>query len=242
MWRAGVMAGLLLALWSAPLRAGSFTVSPVRLDLQPGQSATSLKVGNDAGEAKLIQVTVLRWTRDQGQDQYLAETGPAAPIVTPPLFQLPAGGGSQVVRIGFQKAPPPGADERAWRVIVEEVTPAAAVTMANTVAMRLRVSLPLFLAPATPHQELRWEGSAAADGIRLTAINAGNLSERLDQLELKTPAGQSLGRLSGPIYIFPGERRSLPLPAAAAARTGTARLELQGTPQSLSSDVVLRAQ
>jgi fimbrial chaperone protein len=235
------MVALLTALWSAPLLAGSFTVSPVRLDLQTGQSATSLKVGNDSGEAKLIQVTVLRWTRDNGQDQYAVETGPAAPIVTPPLFQLPAGGGNQVVRIGFQKAPAPAAAELAWRVIVEEVTPAAAVSMSNTVAMRLRVSLPLFLAPASPRRALRWEGSVAADGVNLTAINAGNLSERLDQLELKAPGGQPLGRLSGPIYIFPGERRSLPLPAT-APKPGTARLELQGTPPSLSDDVVLRAQ
>lgn len=231
---------LLLACVFAPARAGSFTVSPVRLELEPGTAATSLKVTNQGDEPKTLQVTALRWTRDAAGDHY---DNTDLPIVTPPLFQLGKGGSSQVVRIGFRAPPKAGDNERAWRIIVEEVPQAPAAAGATLVAMRLRISLPLFVPPAKARQDLRWEGTVDAAGMpHLAATNAGSISERIDRLEL-APGGAALPQhLEGPIYIFPGERRTMDMKGVTGLKAGAVKLLLQGTPRPLTSDLVLRAQ
>src|SRR5579859_8032130 len=142
---------LMLCAGLGTAQGASFSVSPVRLELAPGQASTSLKVSNEGDEAKLLQVSVLKWTRRNGEDQYEPDDQNAGLIVTPPLFQVSPEGGSQLVRIGFRKPPAAGPAEQAWRVIVEEVPKAAVpgaegtATGAGTIKMRLRINLPLFL-------------------------------------------------------------------------------------------------
>lgn len=242
---------MMLCVGPGPAQGASFSVSPVRLELAPGQASTSLKVSNEGDEAKLLQVSVLKWTRRNGEDRYEPDDQNAGLIVTPPLFQISPAGGSQLVRIGFQKPPSAGPAEQAWRVIVEEVPKAAApgaaegaATGAGTIKMRLRINLPLFLAPGSPHQDFHWEGYAdAAAKLRLVAVNAGNVSERIDELLVKSADQQTqLGRLPGPIYVFPGERRDLEVGLGAGSKGGTVKLVMQGTLRPLVSDLVLRAQ
>jgi P pilus assembly chaperone PapD len=242
---------LMLCAGLGPAQAASFSVSPVRLELAPGQASTSLKVSNEGDEAKLLQVSIVGWTRQNGEDRYGPNDPDTGLIVTPPLFQVSPAGGSQLVRIGFLRPPVAGLTERAWRVIVEEVPKSVAANPADTatagagsIKMRLRINLPLFLAPASPHQDLRWEGQADTAGeLRLVAINAGNVSERIDELLLKSADQKTqFGRLPGPIYIFPGEHRVLKVRASTAPRAGTVKLVMQGTLRPLVSDLVLRAQ
>lgn len=241
----GIAAAVLMACAGlSPARAGTFSVSPIRLDLAPGQASTAVTVSNQGDDSKLVQVSVLRWTRDGGQDHTSPDD---SLIVTPPLFQLAPGGGSQVVRIGFPQPPPAAPVEQAWRVIAEEVqsqAPVGAAASGSSINLLLRISLPLFLAPATPHQSLHWEGSVDAAGkLHLVASNSGNVSERLDELVVNAADGKTrLGRQPGPIYIFPGERRVLDLAPAARLKAGPVKLMLQGTPQALTTDLVLRAQ
>lgn len=236
-------AGLLACAGFSPAQASNFSVSPIRLELESGQGASSLKVANESEEAKLLQVTVLRWTRENGNDVYAAETGAEAPIVTPPIFRL-APGASQIVRIGFVKPLPAAENERAWRVFVEEVPQPAAnpAAVAGSVALRLRISLPLLLLPSSVRHRLEWSGGVIAGGpVRLSVINSGTVSERLDALSLVAADGRALGRASGPIYIFPGEQRQLEITPDAPVEAGAAKLLLQGTPQPLDAELTLRA-
>jgi fimbrial chaperone protein len=224
-----------------PAQAGSFSISPIRLDLASGQGATALTVSNEGDDAKLIQVSVLRWTREGGEDRTANDD---TVVVTPPLFQLAAKGGSQVVRIGFASPPAPLSTERAWRVIAEEVQPSAAESGAGaSINLRLRISLPLFLAPSQPHQDFHWEGGVDAAGkLRLIAVDNGNVSERLDEVVVNAADGHRLGHLPGPIYVFPGEHRVLEVATAERVKPGPVKLQLQGTLRSLNADLVLSAQ
>lgn len=142
------LAGLLAlagpALLAAPARAGDLEITPVVVDL---------------GRARSTLVTVRNVARDPGRYEIHAFTWDESPLgqmklepakdllVFPPLLDL-APGQERKVRIGTTAAP--GERERTWRVFVEEILPAATPAEATRLRTRLRVGLPVFLAPERP--------------------------------------------------------------------------------------------
>ncbi|MDI3258119.1 MAG: fimbria/pilus periplasmic chaperone [Sinobacteraceae bacterium] len=236
--RTFVCGAALLVCGAAP--AGGFSVDPVHLELQAGAATTSLKVTNNADQAELLQVTVLRWARQDGSDVYQTEPGA---VVTPPMFRLAPRGGSQVVRIGFNHPPGDGIG-RAWRVMVEEVPENSPVAPVSTVNLRLRMSLPLVLQPSRPKHALHWALWRGERSLRLSADNQGNVVERIDELRLSAIAGQpTYCAQAGPIYLFPGETQELTLPVHTDHPPSSAvKLLVQGTPPASAAELVLRAQ
>jgi P pilus assembly chaperone PapD len=228
----------------APCTADGFSVNPIRLELRPSQNAASLTVTNYNTGALLMQVRVYRWDHKDRDDQLTEIAGRYAPIVTPPLFRLEAGGGSQVVRIGFLKSSPPPVEERRWRVIIEEVPTQAADAPPSSppmsVAIHMRISLPLLQLPPTIHQDLQWTLIRSTPGwVKLTAANLGNITERLDEIRL---GGGDGARATGPWYLFPGERRTFDLRPQMMPLAGDVELNVQGTPRPLTRELVLSAQ
>jgi fimbrial chaperone protein len=225
--------------------AGNFSVNPIRLEMGPAQNATALTLENFSPDPLLLQVRVFRWTHAHNEETLSELSGEEAPIVTPPLFRLAAAGSSQVVRIGFQK-PRSAAEEHQWRVIIEEVgeQPKADLQAPSSVsvALRIRVSVPLLQRPKSAHQDMHWTLDPAAPGhITLTAQNLGSVTERLDEIHLGL-ANDKDWRFSGPVYVFPGESRSFEVQSDALPRQGNVHLSLKGTPQTLNSELVLSAQ
>ena len=232
----------LLALFAPAALAASISVKPIRLELEPGQASASLTVSDEGEESKLLQVSVVGWTRADDADRY-APADDTAPLATPPLFRVSAGA-SQIVRIGFGAPPAPAATERAWRIVVDEVPEAAPASTATQVRIRLRISVPYFVPPAAPRRELRWEALPGADGrLRLVADNRGNVHERFDRIELLGSDGkQLLAALPGPIYVFPGERRMLAPALQNPAGSAALRLSVQSDAGTSTVDLRPRAQ
>ncbi len=211
-------------------------------------------MANYNDEPLFLQVRVYRWEHKDREEVLSDVEGSAAPLVTPPLFRLAPGGASQIVRIGFQKAAAAPSEERQWRVIVEEVPrpataadpaaadPAAADPAPLSVAVHLRVSLPLFQVPATVHQDLEWSLQRGADGgVNLTGHNQGTVTERLDDVRLGSSDDKN-AHVAGPLYLFPGEQRTFVLRPSTALRPGKVPLSVQGTPRPLMHELVLSAQ
>ncbi len=254
---AASLLGLCLSFFlSASARAEGFSVNPTHLELKPSQSATSVTIANYNDVPLFMQVRVYRWEHKDGADALSDVEGSDAPVVTPPLFRLAPGGGSQVVRIGFQRSAA-SAQERQWRVIVEEVpkaAPAADESSADaqpdsdakpasiSIAIHVRVSLPLFERPQTARQDLQWSVARGGGGqVTLTAENLGTVTERLDDISLSS-RGNGSAHKPGPLYIFPGERRTFDLVPDVVLPAGNIHLSVQGTPQPLTHELVLSAQ
>ncbi|HET7798297.1 fimbria/pilus periplasmic chaperone [Nevskia sp.] len=249
MTRLPIAACFLLALTT---RAGSITVNPVRLEVPSDQTATSLTISNAGGGATTMQVRVFRWRHVDGADVLEpaddAAASGEAPLVTPPMFRLDGNGASQIVRIGFLH-PPRAAEEGRWRVIVEEVPPPFAAVGyredgdASQIAMRLRVSLPLFRQPEMRRSDLRWSAEGGSIAPQLVAANQGTITERIDEAQLQSD-GHVLSRIAGPIYLFPGERRRFALDPASAApvASGALQLRVDGTSALTRRDLRLSAQ
>jgi fimbrial chaperone protein len=196
-----VLATLLGVLAAGGAHAQSLEVAPVRIEMAPGQMTTTILVTNRGKESTGVQARVFAW-KQSGNDDQLTATKDV--LISPPIAELQAGQ-TQLIRILRRK--PAAATEATYRILIDQIPPAAAPT-ANGVRIALRLSLPIFVAPAQrAEQNLEWR-VVSADGIEaeLVARNRGARHVRVSDLSLSGPTGVAL-TASGSPYVLPGAER-----------------------------------
>ena len=104
-----------LALLSAGANGADIRTYPTRLTLAPGAAIGSIMVKNNDTSPAAVQVDVMRWSQDAGEDKY--ETSRDL-LVNPVIFEL-APGAEQVVRVGLQAGL--DATERSYRVFFQQL-------------------------------------------------------------------------------------------------------------------------
>lgn len=212
---------LLCLLGSQPLFAGSFTISPVRVELSAAHPIATLTLHNPLKERTLVEAQVLRWSQVEGADRFRATR---ALLVTPPVFEL-AGHGEQIVRVALRRAPDP-MRELSYRVFLEEVPPPLPAG-ATGIGVTLRVSLPVFVDAAhATRPAVLWRAQPLADGRwQIDAHNQGSAHLQIAALEL-TARGAAV-RLGGMKYLLPGSTASWITPKPLEVPPGAA-LEIHG--------------
>jgi fimbrial chaperone protein len=204
------------AAWASVAHAGSFQVSPVRIDLGGTTLTAAVTIRNDGADPVVIQSSILAWSQSDGRDDY-APTSDA--LATPPIATIPAGG-EQIVRVGLRRGPE-RATELAYRLYVQEVPQPARAT-GTSLQVALRVGIPVFVAAAEPKAgKLDWKATLADDGqLRLVVANRSNAHLRIAGMTLAAPdTKQELVRENGLAYVLAGQTRAwvlkLPEPAPA---------------------------
>lgn len=183
--------------------ASSFSVSPVRATLSASQPVGSLTVRNIGAEPTVVQLEVVSWSQQDGQDLYV----PTQEILaTPPIFTVPAGG-SQVVRVGLRRAPD-ALRELTYRLFLQEVPPPPKPDFRG-LRVALRVGVPVFVMPPVPAKPvLRWQAAPTSEGaLKLSLINDGNVHIQIANFMLTPAGGASLGIQQSAAYVLPGQRR-----------------------------------
>lgn len=146
----GAAAALLVLCWTA---AQAVVIAPVVVEISPTRRVASVTVSNSDDKAISFQTQVLAWQQVGGVDQY---EDSEQLIVVPPIAQI-AAGGSQIFRVTTRL--PPGPQEVAFRLILEDVTESdapAVGTDAMQVVLRVNHNLPVFFAAAgTPVAQAR---------------------------------------------------------------------------------------
>lgn len=197
------VAGLaaLLALPSAG--AGTFTISPLRVDFTGTTGTAALTVRNEEATPVVVQAEGLAWSQDAGQD-VLAATRDL--LVSPAVFTL-APGGSQLVRVALRRAPE-ATHELSYRMVLQEV-PQSASPGFTGLQVALRLSLPVFVAPVAPAApDLGWSARQDGNGVTvLTATNAGTMHARIQRFALKNDGGKTVFEEPGLAYVLPGTSR-----------------------------------
>lgn len=208
--RALVLLALVWQLCAAP--AGAFQVSPVRVDLNPRQSATQMVVSNPGTQTLLVQAEAFDWTQQHDQDQLRPSQ---SLIVNPPIFEL-APGAQQVLRVGLRRGAEPGV-ERAYRLWLSQVpTPAAGAD--TGVQMLLRLSLPVFVVGAdTGAPQPRWRSEGHATEAVIALDNAGSRHLHVRELRLRTEGTVALAL--GPCYALPAGQCRWAVPETLRGRT-----------------------
>jgi len=231
----------LLAMWllaASPASAGSLSVSPIRVEIAPGQRSVTLLVRNDGDQTTLVQTQLVAWSQADNEDRLEPTTDLLA---SPPIFEL-VPGGVQTVRLALRRLA--DADrERSYRILVSEVPgpPQPGFTGAT---FALKLSLPVFVDAATtkPVAQLVWSGAIDADGrLALTATNTGSKHVQVRTVDVMHDGPGADGRHAALWYILPGQRRSVmvaPLPGRAIS-PDRVRIHADTDAGIVAADVVL---
>jgi fimbrial chaperone protein len=201
-----LMCAALMLATTAPVVAGSFSVSPTRVEFSNEHRTEVVTLRNAANTPLTVQVSLAAWNQLDGEDQYV-DTREL--LTTPPVFTL-APNTEQIVRVALRRPADP-ARELSYRIFFQEV-PQAAQIGANSLNVALRVGIPVFVKPAAKQKQtpgLRWDVHRLADNkLQVEAINDGALHVQVTDFELgfgesAEPVGVGVVR-----YVLPGSRVS----------------------------------
>mgnify|MGYP003624291451 FL=1 len=120
-------------------QAGSYSINPVKLELSHQGETKIITVRNQGEHSAVMQVDVVAWEQQAGEDIYKTSRDLLA---SPPVFTLEPGA-SQVIRLGQRKTVA-SSREKAYRLFIQEVP--SAVAEGNVgLQMALRISVPVWL-------------------------------------------------------------------------------------------------
>lgn len=213
---------LLLAAWlhATPSGAANLRITPVKIEMSPGQGSTEVRVRNAEDVEAAFQVEAFTWRQNELGEDVLEPTDRL--VAVPPLFRIDPDA-EQVVRIGHMAAP--AADtETSYRLVLTELPLQKAEAGGPAIRVRLRIVLPVFVGPAESPaaSALRLE-SVTRDGqqIRLALANVGGGHDRLAHARLLDAAGQTLAEAGQALYVLGRSEISLMLkePEGARARS-----------------------
>lgn len=226
----------LLALVGGAAQAGSFQVSPVRVELSPAVPTASIVVRNEsATDAVVVQLRATSWKQEAGVDAYAPST---ELIATPPIFTLQPQA-SQTVRVGLRR--PQARDvQQTFRLFITEV-PGPPKPGFQGLQVALNIGIPVFIAPKVKEAAaVVWRASAAGGGnLTLTATNPGNSHVQI--LDARVLEGQdAIAATQQPRYILARQTVTWQLPAARPPK-GKLRVMAHTDAGDLEADVSLEA-
>jgi len=183
--------------------AGSFGVSPIRVDLDRGTRTGLVTVTNDDTRKLSFRMKLFEWTQDeQGADR----NAESSDLIFFPQIMTVEPGDKRVIRIGTRAGE--ASREKAYRLFIEELQdPGTAGAQGAQVAVLLRFGVPVFVAPPSGKPEPEFARASLAKGkIEVGILNKGARTVRFDELTVKA-GGEVIGRGAG-WYVFPGATRA----------------------------------
>jgi fimbrial chaperone protein len=184
---------------AAPAAAGSFSLSPIRVELGAGHPRVALTLHNDDSEPVTVEVASVAWSQSAGADEY-APTRDL--IVTPPVFVVPPNS-QQIVRVALREDAD-ASTERAYRIFFEEV-PTQLTKTFNGLHVALRVGVPVFVAPkAKAAPALVWRAQLTPTGeMQIEARNQGSAHLQVTDFAVRFGSQPQPMHVAGAKYILP---------------------------------------
>jgi fimbrial chaperone protein len=163
--------------------AGNFSVTPIRVNLDPKVPRASVTLRNLGTEAVVVQAELLKW---KPFEEYVRSR---ELLVNPVIFTVPPQA-SQIVRIGIsgllESARPD--QELAYRLFLQEVPPRPKKGKEG-LRTALKIGIPVFVPPTQPHLEVRWNATLTRRGqLKIHAKNDGNVHVQIAELKLTSPS------------------------------------------------------
>lgn len=199
--------------------AAVFSVSPVRIFLQPKDKATAITLSNEGATEVVLQADMFQWKQLPGGEDDLTLSEDL--IVSPPIIKL-APGAKQVVRLARLDLMPPS-EQLTYRLIVREIPEIAAVKPTNvSLQIALALSMPVFITPAAAKPAMQcdlppmtasdWQQRLLGqDGLTFSCKNQGNAHAQVRHAWLMQD-GRLIARLDNGGYFLAGTQRGMQLP------------------------------
>jgi fimbrial chaperone protein len=229
-----------VALSPTSVQAGSFSVSPLRVDFSTVAQTGALTIRSFQDSDVIVEAHAMLWEQVDGKDQ-LSPTRDV--LVSPVVFTLPANG-SQLVRVALQR-PLDVQRELSYRLILSEV-PRATDPDFSGLNVALRISLPVFVTATNAAPAIEWTATRNGDALDLTARNVGLAHARVLNLAVAPvdgPDGVAL-HAQNAAYILPNEARTWPLDVGSQAGSSASdwrRLRVKGATDDGDFDLEIDA-
>ena len=225
---------ILFVMGSSVASAASFGVSPVRVTLSESQSMGALTVRNDGTEPASLQMDVLNWSQEEGDDVL---TPTRELIANPPIFTVPPGG-KQLIRVGLRRAPDVQR-ELTYRIAIQELAPPPDPDFVGT-KMLMRISLPVFVLPDVDVKPvLMWQAARTPQGaLKISLTNNGNAHIQILNFKLSLlDSAQPWVTKQSSEYVLAGQSRDWILPVNADYPTPPSGDTLQLFAQTDAGDI-----
>jgi fimbrial chaperone protein len=195
---------LLIAASATPALCGTFTVSPVRIQVSASRPNAILQVANRDDDPVTLQAHVVAWSFEGQKDIYVDND---EVMLNPPIAVVGAHQ-TQAIRLGLRRLND-SAQERSYRLILEEV-PRPAKPGFVGVRTIVKISIPIFASPKTAiAPRLGWQAVKMSDSrVKLIATNHGSAHIQIKSLNV-TGADSPEGYLKDvpPTYLLPNQQR-----------------------------------
>lgn len=209
----------------AGLSAAEFSLNPTRVHLDRQRASETLVLHNAGDRAVSFETEVHRWQQaDNGE--WVLEPDDSL-ILHPLIVTVPAG---EQARFRVGTLSPAGQEERAYRVVLQQLPDPGQTTEGAAVALLVRMSIPVFVQPLEQEVALGLERPRLkTEVMQVDLANAGGryLAPQEGTLRLLDADGSVLQEESVAIgYVLAGARLPLVRPLQPAVCSRVARIEL----------------
>lgn len=215
-------AGVLSAV-PAPVQAGVFSVTPVRIYMTPRDRAVAVTITNEGDTEVVLQADLNAWSqKPDGTDEQVPTEDL---ILSPPIIKL-APNARQVVRLALLK-PADASRQLIYRMIMREV-PEAVASRDKTiqVPIALALSMPVFITPPPAKRDVTCQAArGTAPSVNVTCTNSGTAYAQVREILVKRGT-QVLAKFEGGTYILPGARQVMSVKGDQAIAPGAAQLSV----------------
>ncbi|HEX7386948.1 MAG TPA: molecular chaperone [Castellaniella sp.] len=213
---------LLYGLSGAPSQAAGLQISPISLSIDANKKADEIWLRNAGDQVVHAQVRVYRWSQKDGNDVL---TPGNELIASPPMVQIPAGQQQLVRLIRVGPLSSPAANERSYRLLVDELPVQQDQKTKAALNFVFRYSVPIFIVgTADQKPKLSWQVQESGQRAWLTVRNTGTSHVQLANVNFTPNGGKQVVAFRGLAgYVLPGDYRrlELPLPPSVFAQGGT---------------------
>lgn len=202
-------AAALLALSSSAASAqASFSVDPLLIELDGQTNSTVLSITNPTAKEIRFEIKAFAW--DQTPPDGAMQLTPTTEVVIfPPLVSVKPHM-TQRVRVGTTAAQ--GAVEKSYRIMIEELPSGDAKPVANQVAIRTRIGIPVFIAPTKVARTASLNNPTIKNRtVSVTLANTGTKHVMVDEVVIRGMVGvdeQSFEQSMQGWYLLAGKTRT----------------------------------
>ena len=214
--------GSLIASGVAPVEAGVFTVTPVRIYMTPKDRAIAVTITNEGDEELVMQADLYLWRQKPGGQDDLTLTEDM--FLSPPIIKL-APKSRQVVRLARLSTSNP-TEQLTYRMIAREIPEAKPAKQDLQLQIALAFSMPVFITPTGAKAKLDCTvEKVSTDKVKANCENTGNGYSHPTAFVLTRNTGDKIASQDSGGYLLPGIKRSFDLkPAQGNIPGGKAKL------------------
>lgn len=203
----GIVA-VLMASSSVAYAQASFSVDPLLIELGGQNASAVLTITNPTAKEIRFEIKAYAWDQAPPQGAMLL-TDTREVVIFPPLVSIKPRM-TQRVRVGTTAAQ--GSVEKSYRIMVEELPTGDAPAVANQVAVRTRIGIPVFIAPVKSVRSGNVGGVAVKNRtVSVTLVNTGTIHAMVDDVIIRGMAAPDEMTFEQSIegwYVLAGKSRT----------------------------------